>query len=160
MGNRIIRTASLFSIMAVTLLVLGTSCGKPAAESAGGVPGSVFLNPKSQSAKPGNQIKMSLEVVPADWGVSAFEVQISFDPAKLEALSVEAGDALGAKPILGIRKIDNAQGTIVYALARVGDTTAPGKKGVLANLVFSGKSGAAGPAKLELTKVGLTDENF
>jgi len=160
MGNRHNRLAGLCAIMALTLLLLSISCGKPAAESVSGTPGSVFINPKSQTAKSAGQIKVSIEVIPAGWGISAAEVRVSFDPTKLEALSVQAGDALGQKPIQGVLKIDNAQGTIIYALARLGETTAPGVKGVLANLEFRGKSGATGTAKIELTRVGLSDENF
>ncbi len=160
MVNRIIRAANLGMVMAIMLLLSGISCGKSASESASGTPGSVFLNPKSQTAKPAGQIKMNVEVVPAGWGVSAAEVRVSFDPTKLEAVSVQAGDALGQKPIQGVLKIDNAQGTIIYALARVGETPTPGVKGVLANLEFRAKSGATGTVKIDLTKVGLTNENF
>ena len=162
MGNKYNRLASLFAIMALVLLLLGTSCGntKSAPESASGPPGSVIINPKSQAAKPASQIKVSIEIIPAGWGVSAAEVQVSFDPTKLEALSVEAGGALGTKPLLGTLKIDNDRGTIVYALARLGETPTPGVRGVLANLEFRAKSGATGTAKIELTKVGLSDENF
>ena len=36
----------------------------------------------------------------------------------------------------------------------------PGVRGVLASLEFRGNSGATGTAKIELTKVGLTDGPF
>ncbi|MDO8578317.1 MAG: hypothetical protein Q7R50_03960 [Dehalococcoidales bacterium] len=70
------------------------------------------------------------------------------------------GGVLGSKPLLGTLKIDNDRGTIIYALARVGETSPIGVKGVLANLEFRAKSGATGTAKIDLTKVGLTNENF
>ena len=142
------------------LFLVSPSCGKSATKSVSGTTGSVSLNPKSQTAKPASQIKVGIEVIPAGWGLSAAEVQVSFDPTKLEAVSVQAGGALGPKPITGVLKIDNDLGTIVYALARLGETPGPGAKGVLANLEFRGKSGATGTAKIELTKVGLTNENF
>ena len=161
MGNRHNRLASLCVIMALVLFLSNTSCSNtPAPELVGGTPGSVFINPKSQAVEPASQIKVSIEVVPAGWGISAAEVQVSFDPKRLEALSVQAGDALGPKPITGVLKIDNDLGTIVYALARLGETTAPGVRGVLANIEFRGKSGATDTAKIELAKVGLSNENF
>jgi len=132
----------------------------PTPELVSGTPGSVFINPKSQTAGQAGQIKVGIEVIPAGWGVSAAEVQVSFDPTKLEALSIQPGEALGPKTISGAQKIDNDRGTIVYALARQGETTAPGVRGVLANLEFRGKSGATGNAKIEITGVGLSNENF
>ena len=174
MGNRHYRLAGVCAITALVLFLSNTSCSStsqpstpppmqatlPAPEFVSGTPGSVFINPKSQAVEPASQIKVSIEVVPAGWGISAVEVQVSFDPKRLEAVSVKPGSALGANPIEGTSKIDNAKGTIIYALARQGETTAPGARGVLANLEFRGKSGASGTTKIELTKVGLSDENF
>ena len=160
MVNKHNRLASLGAIMALTILLAGTSCSKPASESVIGTPGSVFLNPKSQNAKPSSQIKVSIEVVPANWGVSGAEIQVSFDPRSLEAVSVKPGSALGANPIEGMSKIDKAQGTIVYALARQGETTAPGTRGALVNIEFRAKTGASGAVRIELSRVGLSDENF
>lgn len=161
MGNRFLRPAG-FSVIAVLILSLLTiSCGgTPATEPAGGTAGSVFINPKSQNAKAGSQIKVSIEVIPASWGVSSAEIRLSFDPQRLEAVSIKPGGALGANPIEGTSKIDNTQGTIIYALARQGETTASGARGALANIEFRTKTGAAGTARIELTGVGLADENF
>ena len=160
MRNRNNRLVSFGTIMTLMLFLLVISCGKPATESVSGTPGSVFLNPKSQTAKPSSQIKLSIEAVPADWGISAAEVQVFFDPTKLEAVSIKAGSALGANPIEGMSRIDNGQGIIIYALARQGETKAPGASGAIANIEFRAKTGAAGTARIELTRVGLSDENF
>ncbi len=146
--------------LAMITLIISCSSGAPGNEPVGGAPGSVFLNPKSQTAKAGILIKVSIEVVPANWGVSGAEVQVSFDPQKLEAVSIKPGSALGANPIEGMSKIDNAQGTIIYALARQGETTAPGQKGALADIEFRAKTGAAGSARIEKSKVELSDENI
>jgi len=162
MVNKLRRLNRFYAIIALTLALLTVSCGSgaPATESSGGTPGSVFISPKTQNAQAGSQIKVSVEVVPAAWGISGAELQVSFDPQKLEAVSIKPGSALGANTIEGMSKIDNAQGTIIYALARQGETTSPGARGVLANIEFRGKSGASGTTKIELTKVGLSDENF
>ena len=151
MGNRHYRLAGVCAITALVLFLSNTSCSNtPAPELVGGTPGSVFINPKSQAVEPASQIKVSIEVVPAGWGISAVEVQVSFDPKRLEAVSVKPGSALGANPIEGTSKIDNAKGTIIYALARQGETTSPGARGVLANIEFRGKSGASGTTKIEI----------
>ncbi len=162
MVNKLRRLNRFYAIIALTLALLTVSCGggEPATESSGGTPGSVFISPKTQNAQAGSQIKVSVEVVPAAWGISGAELQVSFDPQKLEAVSIKPGSALGASTIEGMSKIDNAQGTITYALARQGETTAPGQMGALANIEFRAKTGAAGSASIVISKVGLSDENF
>ena len=163
MVNKMRRSTWSYSCMliALALSLIAISCGgSPSTGSTGGTPGSVFISPKTQNAKAGSQIKVSVEVAPGDWGVSGAEIRLSFDPQKLEAISVKPGAALGANPIQGLSKIDNSAGTIVLAIARQGETTSPGAKGALANIEFRAKTGASGTARIELKGTALSDEIF
>ncbi|MBN1190171.1 MAG: hypothetical protein JXA46_10495 [Dehalococcoidales bacterium] len=133
---------------------------QPAPEYITGTPGSVVINPKSQSAVLAGQFNLKVEVTPDDWGLSAAELQLSFDANALEGLNIQPGDALGDNPITGAQKIDNDSGTITYALARVGETPKPGSQGVIASIDFKVKSGSAGITEVKIVKAGLADESF
>ncbi len=132
----------------------------PAPEWIIGTPGSVYLNPKSQHAKVNSEFTVNLEVVPTRWGISAAEIQLSFDPQSLEALEVRPGGLLGSNPLIGMEKLDNQVGTVTYALARAGTTKPPGDRGTLATFRFKVSGDAIGSLKINIRRISLADEKF
>lgn len=121
----------------------------------------VYLYPTLIEARPGEDLSVEIRVKPTGQGVSGCEVVIGYDPAVMESLGVEAGDFLGAAPLIGLENIDSQSGTVALAMARVGDTTAPSPAGVLATVSFRvADSAASGTYSLSLTWAGLSDEDF
>ncbi len=121
----------------------------------------VYLNPTLIEARPGEDLSVEIRVKPTGQGVSGCEVVIGYDPAVMESIGVEAGDFLGAAPLIGLEKIDSQSGTIALAMARVGETATPSPTGVLATMSFRiADSAAAGIYSLSLTWAGLSDQDF
>ena len=121
----------------------------------------VYLYPTLIEARPGEDVDVEVRVRPSGRGVSGCEVVIGYDPAVMESLGVEAGDFLGATPLVGLQKIDSQSGKISLAMARVGETTVPSPAGVLATVSFRiADSAAAGTYSLSLTWADLSDQDF
>jgi hypothetical protein len=132
----------------------------PSPEFVTGQPGSVYINPRSQFTYSGSQFTVNIEVMPAAWGISAADVQLSFDTENMQIVRIEPGDALGSNPILGMERIDNQAGTVSYALARVGKTASSGYNGVIAKVTFLTAVGITGSFKINITSVGLANDTF
>ena len=121
----------------------------------------VYLYPTLIQARPGEDVAVEIRVSPSGWAVSGCEVVIAYDPVVMESLGVEAGDFLGATPLVGLEKIDSQSGKISLAMARVGETTVPSPAGVLATVSFRiADSAAAGTYSLSLTWADLSDQDF
>jgi hypothetical protein len=121
---------------------------------------SVFFSPKTQIANPGGEVNINTDVKPAGWGVSAGEINISFDPRVLEAVDIKPGNLLGTNALVGAKTIDNTKGIITYSLARVGATSKSDSQSTFASTTFKVKPGTSGTSSIKLAKVGLSDENF
>ena len=91
---------------------------------------------------PGDVFSVNVTVDPAGKGVSAADVKIAFDAAVVECEDVSPGDLLGEHPLEGKKVIDNENGMVWYALARIGDTPVPTEKGTFAVLSFKVKEDA------------------
>lgn len=121
----------------------------------------VYLNPTFIEAQPGQELSINIEVKPSGLGVSGSEVNLSFNPGVLEAVDIKPGNFLGSSPIVGLQQVDNQGGVVRLALARVGKTAVPSPSGILATVEFKVlDSATSGTYEIELTKVGLSDENF
>lgn len=121
----------------------------------------VYLSLPYQEAGPGEEVTISVEVRPEDWGVSAGEINLGFEPAIMHVIDLEPGDLLGSDPLVGVSDIDNEAGTLRYALARRGPTTVATPAGAFVRIRLGVLEGAEGGMyRLTLTKVGLADENF
>jgi hypothetical protein len=121
----------------------------------------LYINPVYLEVRPGDIVAVSLEMKPVDWGVSGAEIEIEFDPAALDATSLEPGDFLGDSPLIGLKQIDNDGGMLRLAFARVGETIAPSSPGQLASIRFEvPESAEVGAYELTPTKVCLIDQNF
>jgi len=121
----------------------------------------VSVEPAPTPLCPGDVFSVNVTVDPAGKGISGAEVKIAFDASVVECEDVSPGDLLGDSPIQGKKEIDNENGTIWYALARIGDTPVPTEEGTLAVLSFKVKEDAPeGTYYLRITSAKLTDENF
>ena len=119
------------------------------------------LAPSSVDVQPGDEFTIEVNVDPAGKGISGGEISLRFDPAVVTVVSVEAGQLLGAEPLEGIKQIDEGEGTLRYALARLGATAVPTPSGTFARVTFQVAEGAeAGSYSLELESVALADEAF
>jgi hypothetical protein len=160
------------SLALSVLLVLFVSCTAAPAEEAPSDPAEpapapsepeegVYLYPTRFEASPGDDLAVQIRVKPAGQGVSGCEVVIGYDPPVMESLGVEAGDFLGAAPVIGLEKIDSQSGTIALAMARGGETAVPSPAGTLATATFRVvDSAAAGQYYLRLTWASLSDQDF
>lgn len=165
MKQIVILSLALLVIIATSLL--GASCtgGEQVAEppiTSLSIPEEgVYLNPTFIEANPGEELIINIEVRPSGWGVSGGEIKLVFDADVLQAFGIEAGDFLGSSPIIGLKQLDNQAGEVRLALARVGETGVPSPSGVLATVEFKVLDSAdSGIYEIELTVVGLADENF
>lgn len=122
---------------------------------------SVRISPESIKAEVGQQIVVSVDVNPEGRGISGGEINLSFDPEIFTLLGVTPGGLFGSSPLVGVEAVDNQSGTLVYALARRGPTSAPTQASTFAELTFQVSGGVpAGRYDLLVTRVGLADEAF
>jgi hypothetical protein len=144
----------VITIITVCLILPTTSC-------AGGKQVSIALSLSAKQVTPGEQFKVQVQVEPQKQGVSAGEINLSFDSQAMQVVEVKPGTLLGERPLAGILNIDNEAGTLGYSLARIGETTAPTSGAAFAIVTFQILNSAQpGDYELELTKVGLANENF
>jgi len=73
---------------------------------------------KAVEVKPGENFTLSIVVDPQGSGVSGGEIAVFFKG--LEVIDVSAGDLLGPKPLVGFKYVDNAEGVLRVAIARMG----------------------------------------
>ena len=121
----------------------------------------VKVEPASARAARGQDVEFQVVVEPGLNGVSAGEITLSFDPALLQVVDIEAGDFLGANPAQGPQQIDNVGGQAIYALARVGETVSPSTTGTLATIILRvQESGTSPEGSLIFSEVRFTDDKF
>ena len=151
-----------FAVFSVVCLVLaffaGGMSGSVPASLATSSP-SAAVDPPSQNVSEGGAFSVDIRVDPAGYGVSGGELNFAFDPAAMTADDIVWGDLFGPDPLVGTKQIDNANGTICYALARVGTTTPPTPAGVFATITFTADS-IPGTYSLDIANLALCDENF
>lgn len=75
---------------------------------------------------------MIVYVAPGSFGISSGEAILSFNANVIEVVDVVPGTLLGSQPLVGFKQIDNLQGTLKVAIARVGSTPLPSPEGQLA----------------------------
>lgn len=122
---------------------------------------SVRISPESIRAEVGQQIVVSVDVSPEGRGISGGEINLSFDPGVFSLVGVTPGGLFGSSPLVGVEAVDNQSGTLVYALARRGQTSVPTQASTFAELTFQVVGGVpAGQYDLMVTRVGLADEAF
>ena len=138
----------------VSIVLIGTSCAAP--REAG-----VYISPTYQEASPGQVVTVEVKVEPSEYGISGGEIHLSFDPTTMRVMGYEAGDLLGATPLVGLKELNNEAGTLRYALARVGDSPIPTPPGEFMVVDFEVLDTVeTGTYHLQLVKVGLANEEF
>lgn len=143
-------------LIILCLSLLATSC-----QCAGGGGSSLALVPSPREIKPGEQFKVEVQVKPGKQGVSAVEINLSFDPEVMQVIDIKPGALLGDSPLPGILNIDSDTGTVSYSLARIGATEAPTPAATFAVVTFQVLNSAqGGDYELTLAGVGLANENF
>jgi hypothetical protein len=122
---------------------------------------SVYIEPASLELKPGEEFKVRIKADPKGKGISAGEINVTFNIDAFECISISPGDILGASPLEGVKSIDNAAGFLRYAIARIGRTEPPTPPGIFAEIRFRVKSKAnIDTYTIELVGDGLADEEF
>ena len=146
----------LLVIITVSLSLLAISCQcAPVGEV------SVALAPSPEEVKPGEQFEVEVQVEPGKQGVSAVEINLSFEPQAMQVVDVKPGALLGERSLPGILNIDNEAGTVSYSLARIGKTETPTPTASFAVITFQVLNSAqASDYELSFTSVGLANENF
>jgi hypothetical protein len=143
-------------ITIVCLSLLATSC-----QCAGGGGASLALVPSPNEIKPGEQFEVEVQVQPGKQGLSAVEINLSFEPEVMQVIDIKPGELLGDGPLPGILNIDSEAGTVSYSLARIGATEAPTPAATFAIITFQILNSAqGGDYELTLTGVGAANENF
>ena len=107
----------------------------------------------------GQAVQVQIVVDPGSNGISAGEIRLAYNPALVEVIDITPGNLLGTNTIEGNKSIDNTEGRLSYAIARVRDTSVPTSPGTLATISLRIPGNAStGNALLELTKVAFTNQ--
>lgn len=121
----------------------------------------VNIAPQRVEVSPGELFELSVRVNPGSYGISGGEVIVSFDPKWFTIIEVEAGDLFGPNPLIGVRDVDEVNGIIRCAIARVGKTTPPTPEGTFITIKFKAREEASpGDYEIRIVKIGLADEKF
>ena len=148
--------------------IAAAACPTVAVDSSSQSPESLLISFQATVEKTaeGCFLHGEIQVDAGGHGVSAGEVHLLFDPALLHLTEIEVGDLLGAQPLVGHQAIDNEQGTMGLALARVGQTTSSTPAGIFASVKGELLSSAPGAiykitiGNVEPYVTGFVDENF
>ena len=102
-----------------------------------------------------------MNVDPQGRGISGVQVSIDYDPATLRVSGVEPGILLGTEPAIAGPIIDETNGVVEYAVARIGPTDPPTPPGLFATVRFQvlETAGRGRDTVLEITAVKVPDEN-
>ena len=117
----------LLRILIGVLMAVSASVGCQDSTSDQGVVGNagptpevrIDLLPAQAKGRVGDTILFSIQAS-SNRGLSAADIEISFDPRYVHVIAFGDGDALGPSPLRGTDHIDNGSGSARIALARVG----------------------------------------
>ena len=147
----------IIGILTVSVVLL--ACGGQTSS-----PGVVVkVEPDSIQSDAGEEIVVTVRVEQTNGGrgISGGELNLAFEPEVLQVLGIAPGDLFGPSPLVGAEIVDNESGTLTYALARRGATSAPTPAAAFAQITFKVADTASdGSYDLTVTKVGLADEAF
>jgi cohesin domain-containing protein len=125
----------------LTLLILGTSCGRS---------GPVIAVAPTVLPLQVNHIGRASVTVDDITDLIAFEVHLSFDANALEVIELDDGGFIKADLIVQ-NTFDNAEGTIDYAVAQINHPPANGS-GTLFEIVFRAKAQSKSPIRFRETQ--------
>jgi len=119
-----------------------------------------FIYPSTIKAEATKQFNIEIKVDPKGYGISSGEITLIFNPNILQAIEISQGNLLGDNPLEGIKQIDNVNGIIKYAIARIGSTPVPTSNGTFAIITFEVKRSATpGCYKLDFS-IEFANENY
>ena len=124
-------------------------------------PVSILMASSTEEVKPGEDFSVDVKVDPQERGISGVQVRIEYDPATLRVAGAQPGALLGPEPAVAGPIIDEPNGAVEYAAARIGPTQPPTAPGLFATLKFQVLETASPgrDAVLEITAVKVPDEN-
>lgn len=100
------------------------------------------MNPNPLTVSPQSPSSVNIEIATGANNVTAVQLEISFDPKVVNNVTITAGTFF-ANAIELIKKVDQKEGTITYALGISPNDTAKTGTGTVATITFTAK-GAAG----------------
>jgi len=119
-----------------------------------------FIYPSIIKAEATKRFNIEIKVDPKDYGISSGEMILRFNPNILQVIEISRGNLLGDNPLEGIKQIDNVNGIIKYAIARIGSTPVPTSNGTFAIITFEVKRSATpGCYKLDFS-IEFANENY
>ena len=125
-------------------------------------PVAISLETTETEVRRGESFEVRVMVDPRGRGVSGVQVLIKYDPEVLRAHGAVPGVLLGETPAEDGPIIDHALGTLTYAAARLGRTTAPTSQGLFATLSFQVENSALSgtDSTLRIAEVKIPDERI
>ena len=121
----------------------------------------VYIEPQSIKVQPGETFTILVKINPGPYGISAGDVNVTFNPQVLDLIDVRVGEIFGTDPLIGFRMIDKLKGFVNYAIARKGETKAPSNPGTFMALTFKVHEDATEAIyEIVISKVGLADQDF
>jgi hypothetical protein len=118
----------------------------------------VSVSPASQEVDVGNSFSINITVDPDVDGIRSAELDFAFNASVMQVDSVTAGNLLGASIIAIPATIDNVNGTVNYAIARIDTVPVPTAAGTFATITLTVKGDAQpGTYDLDITNMGLSN---
>ena len=99
----------------------------------------------------GDKVEVEVTVDPRGRGISGVQVLFSYNPDQILPVRARPAGLLGPGPVEAGPTIDRAEGTVMYAAARVGVTEPPTNQGLFATLEFLVLEGAPGGDEITIT---------
>jgi hypothetical protein len=120
----------------------------------------VSVSPSTQEVSPGDSFSINITVDPDGAGIRSAELNFAFDASVMQVDSVTAGNLLGASIIAVPPTIDNTNGNVNYAIARLGAVPVPTTAGIFAIITLTVEGDASlGTYALNITSMGLSNES-
>jgi len=122
---------------------------------------SVELIPSVIEVRSGQVITLRVLIDPGDNGISSSEVNILYDPNVIRLISINPGNLLGIRPLIGAKQVDDESGSVKYVLARAGNTVTPTPSGNFADIEFQVLDDAQpGQYPISFGKIGIANEKY
>ena len=123
-----------------------------------------LISPEYTQVEAGGTFTLDIVIRPQGRKISAGEVTLSFQPEIFQVLDIQAGNLMGSEPLTAGLVLNNEEGIVSLAAARVGPipvTEAPLYEGVLATIQWQVAEDVPPiPVFIAVDSVGLADENF
>lgn len=127
-------------------------------------PVTASVSPATKTAKSGETFTLDVVVNPQSYGITAGDVEVTFDPVVFEVTDIQPGNLMGSNVIMGTRQMDNIAGKAHIAVGRVGaipTSAIPTLTGTLATVQLKVRDGVSPrDATVAIASIGLADQSF